>query len=230
MPPHFLSSPSFSPCETRYLKIAGKVCIIRMKKHGFSREISAREKAETEKRMSNRVFVVSGPSGAGIGEILSAVFAARHDLATVTPVTARKMKAGEVNGVGFYFFDLDQWNEKKASGDLLETTEFAGNDYGTSRALVEEQLAAGKSVLLNLELSRAAELKRNWPEAVCLYIEPSPDVLRCRYEASARSSFEVSVRMEAAEKQRALSGFCDAHINSDDLQQATAALCDVIDG
>ena len=229
MPPR-ISSPVFLRANAVLEKSGKSVYHKNEKMHGFSREISAREKAETEKRMSNRVFVVSGPSGAGIGEILSAVFAARHDLATVTPVTARKMKAGEVNGVGFYFFDLEQWNEKKASGDLLETTEFAGNDYGTSRALVEEQLAAGKSVLLNLELSRAAELKRNLPEAVCLYIEPSPDVLRCRYEASARSSFEVSVRMEAAEKQRALSGFCDAHINSDDLQQATAALCAVIDG
>ena len=54
----------------------------------------------------SKLYVLSGPSGAGLGEIVTALFARRKDLCTVTPITARKMKAGEVDGEGFYFYDL----------------------------------------------------------------------------------------------------------------------------
>ena len=178
--------------------------------------------------MSKKLYVVSGPSGAGIRDIVASVFVARGDLCAVTPVTARKMKPGEQDGVGFFFFDLDGWNALKESGDLLECTEFAGNDYGTSRRLVQEKLASGRHVLLTLEIERAAQLKKNMPEAVCVYVEPSPDVLRTRYEAISRSPFEVPVRLETADKQRALSDFCDARIVSDDLDAAAAALSALI--
>ena len=178
--------------------------------------------------MSKKLYVVSGPSGAGIRDIVAAVFAAREDVCAVTPVTARKMKEGEVDGVGFFFYDLEGWNALKESGDLLECTEFAGNDYGTSRRLVEEKLNAGKHVLLNLEVDRAAQIKENMPEAVCVYVEPSPAVLRARYEAIARSPFEVPVRLETADKQRAISDFCDARIASDDLSAAADELSALI--
>ena len=63
--------------------------------------------------MSKKLVVLSGPSGAGLGDIAAAVFAARKDVVPVVPVTARKMKAGETDGVGFYFYDLDGWNALK---------------------------------------------------------------------------------------------------------------------
>ena len=179
---------------------------------------------------TKKLFVVSGPSGAGLKEILGAVMEQRRDLGTVIPVTARKMKAGEQDGVGFYFYDLEGWNAMKESGELLECTEFAGNDYGTSRRLVREQLDAGKNVLLEREPSRAAQIKANMPEAVCVYMEPAdPAVLQARYEAIARSPFEVPVRMEQAEKARQASGFCDERIASDDPAAAVAALNALID-
>ena len=178
--------------------------------------------------MSKKLYVVSGPSGVGISDIAAAVFAAREDVCAVTPITARKMKDGEVDGVGFFFYDLEGWNALKESGDMLECTEFAGNDYGTSRRLVEEKLNGGKHVLLNLEVERAAQIKKNMPEAVCVYIEPSPAVLRTRYEAIARSPFEVPVRLETADKQRAISDFCDARIASDDLSAAADKLSALI--
>lgn len=171
-----------------------------------------------------KLYVLSGPSGAGLGEIVKALFAARPSLRAVTPITARKMKAGEVDGVGFYFFDLEGWSALKESGDLLEATEFAGNDYGTSRKLVQAELEQGHDVLLNLPVERAAQLKRNMPEAVCLYVEPSEAVLKARYAAIARSAFELSVRLEQAEKERALSSFCDGRICSDDSEKALAEI------
>ena len=78
-----------------------------------------------------KLFVVSGPSGVGLGEVIARVVAMRRDLGEVTPITARKMKKGEINGTGFWFYDLEGWNALKESGGILECTEFAGNDYGT---------------------------------------------------------------------------------------------------
>ena len=177
-----------------------------------------------------KLFVLCGPSGAGLSEIVAKLFAARDDVSSVVPVTARKMKDGEEDGVGFYFFDLDGWNTLKETGDLLEAVEFAGNDYGTSRKLVMEQLSSGKNVVLNLAVARAAQVKANMPEAFCVYVAPSDsEVLRARYEKTARSRFEVSARMEMAEKERHLAAFCDAAVFSDDEEEAVKELNALID-
>ena len=179
--------------------------------------------------MSKKLFVVSGPSGAGIRDIVAEAFACREDFSPVVPVTARKMKEGEKDGVGYFFFDLEGWNAMKASGDLLETIEFAGNDYGTSRKLVDECLASGKNALLEMTVERAAELKKNMPEAVCVYIEPSPEVLEARYRALSRSELECSLRLETARREREQSAFCDCRICSDDPAAAAAELCTLPD-
>ena len=68
------------------------------------------------------------------------------------------------------------------------------------------------------------------PAAVCVYVEPSQEVLRERFCQIARSEFEVMVRMAVAERQRANAGFCDAFVNSDDISEAAAALNALIDG
>lgn len=181
--------------------------------------------------MSGTLYVFSGPSGTGVRELVAALFEARADCAAVTPVTARKMKPGEKDGVGYYFYDLDGWQALKARGELLESTVFAGNDYGTSRRLVREKLDAGKNVLLTLEVARAAELKRNMPEAVCLYLEPvDPAELERRCRAASRSAFECRVRLETAARERAASSFCDYRVPTDDMPATARALHALLDG
>ena len=180
--------------------------------------------------MSGKLLVVSGPSGAGIREIVGSVLERRQDIGAVVPVTARKMKAGEQDGVGFYFYDLEGWSALKESGDLLECTEFAGNDYGTSRRLVKEQLENGKHVILSLEPERAAQLKQNMPEAIWVAMAPSAPVLEERYRALSRSAVELSVRLEQAGRQQALLEGCDTRICSDDPVAAARALEALLDG
>jgi len=176
-----------------------------------------------------RLFVITGPSGAGLGEIAESVLSGRSDLAVVTPITARKMKAGDIDGKGLFFFDLEGWQALRDSGDILEETVFAGNDYGTSRRLVEEQLKAGRNVLLQLEIERAAQVKKNMPESVCIYIAPTMPVLQERYEETARNRFEAAVRMSEAERIQALNAFCDNIIISDDIPEAIEKLNSIID-
>ena len=177
-----------------------------------------------------KLFVICGPSGAGLREIVGKGLDGRNDIGNVIPVTARKMKAGEQNGVGFWFYDLEGWNAMKEAGGLLEATEFAGNDYGTSRRLVQEQLDAGKSVVLSLEAARAGQLKANMPEAVCVYMAPSDDaILRARYEKTARSPFEVSARMDVAAKEKQAADFCDCTIFTDSAEDAVRELRALLD-
>ena len=179
--------------------------------------------------MSQKLVILFGPSGVGIGEIAARIFAEREDVVPVVPVTARKMKEGERDGVGFFFYELEDWNAMKASGDLIETTEFAGNDYGTSRRLVEEQFAQGKHVLAERELDRAAQIKKNMPEALCVYVEPSQAVLEERLRALSKSEREFSLRLQTAERLRAEADFCDLRVNSDDIAAAAREIESLLD-
>ena len=179
--------------------------------------------------MSKKLIVLFGPSGAGIGDVAEALFAEREDIVPVVPVTARKKKPGERDGVGFFFYELEEWNAMKAAGDLIETTEFAGNDYGTSRRLIEEQFAEGNNVLVERELERAAQIKRNMPEALCIYVEPSQEVLERRLREISRSERELALRLHTAARLRAESDFCDLRLNSDDVTAAAAAIGHLLD-
>jgi len=144
-------------------------------------------------------------------------------------VTSRRMKEGETDGVGFRFYDLEEWNAMKNAGEFLETTEFAGNDYGTSRALVNELLDAGKNVLLSLEPERAAQVKQSFPASVCIWVEPSNEaLLRERFSQRARSEREIEVRLRTAAEQRASSGFCDLRVADDDPASTLKALNETI--
>ena len=179
----------------------------------------------------SKLYVVTGPSGTGLSDILAELFRRRSDLSAVLPVTSRRMKDGETDGVGFCFYDLDQWNALKESGDLIETTEFAGNDYGTSRTLVNKVLSEGKNALLSLEPERADQIKKNYPEAVCIWVEPSDeDALRQRLSSKTRSEREVEVRLRKAAEQRACSSFCDIRIADDDPDETLRALDTAING
>ena len=179
---------------------------------------------------NKKLIVITGPFGAGLKDIVGEVLDSGTDLTTVTPVTARKMKDGEQNGVGFFFYDLEGWNAMKESGELLECTEFAGNDYGTSRRLVQAELNTGRNVVLNLEAARAKQLKASMPEAVCVYMAPSTDgLLRERYEKTARSPFEVSARMDMAAKEKQTAAFCDRSIFTDDAAEAARELNALLD-
>ena len=176
-----------------------------------------------------KLYVVTGPSGTGLSDTLAELFRLRPDLSAVLPVTSRRMKEGETDGIGFRFYDLEEWKAMKESGGFLETTEFAGNDYGTSRELVNELLNAGKNVLISLEPERAAQVKQNAPESVCIWVEPSSEVLlRERFSQRARSEREIEVRLRTAAEQRSVSGFCDLRIAGDDPSAVLSALNEAI--
>ena len=181
---------------------------------------------------ANKLFVITGPSGAGTGDILEKVLAKSGNTVTVMPVTARKMKEGEINGEGLLFYDLDEWNALIESGDLLECTEMMGNDYGTSRALVLKEFEKGNNVLLETEPERALQIRKNMPEAVCILVYPRDSgVLKERYAQKARSRYELPVRMEVAKRQTEIARlFCEREVDSGDADRACSEIISIING
>jgi guanylate kinase len=107
-----------------------------------------------------------------------------------------------------------------------------GNDYGTSRKLVLNEFDKGKNVIIQTEPDRAAQIKRNMPEAVCILVYPfDSGILKTRYTEKARSSFEVSVRTEVALKQINSSKlFCDREVDSGDADKACKEIISIING
>ena len=131
-----------------------------------------------------RLIVISGPSGAGKSTVVFKAIENREDICFSTSVTTRKPRPGEVDGREYFFVDLDRFKEMVEKDELLEHAVYVANSYGTPRAYVERQMAAGLNVLLDIEVQGARQVHEKMPEAVMIFIvPPSMAELRRRLEA-----------------------------------------------
>ncbi len=117
------------------------------------------------------LFVVSGPSGCGKGTILAEI---RKDPGVFISVSAttRGMRPGETDGVSYHFLTREKFESLIRNDGVLEYAEYCGNYYGTPRQPVEEHLAAGENVILEIEVVGAMKIREKCPEAVFLFIAP----------------------------------------------------------
>lgn len=147
--------------------------------------------------------------------------------------TTRPPRAGEVDGVDYMFVDTDTFDRMVAAGDLLEWAEvFAGTRYGTPRAFVETQLAAGRDVVLEIDVQGAAQVRERAPEAVLILLTPpSMDDLERRLRGrGTEDEGSLAVRLAAAERELAQEGWFDHRIVNDDLERAVAEVAAIIEG
>lgn len=122
-----------------------------------------------------RLFVLSGPSGVGKSTVLERVRELLPGLWYSVSATTRAMRPGEVDGVNYHFVAPERFQELIETGRLLEHAHFAGNWYGTPRDPVEERLAAGEDVLLEIEVQGARQVRSApglGPEAVLIFLAP----------------------------------------------------------
>lgn len=118
------------------------------------------------------LIVLSGPSGAGKGTLLSEVKKMGLDFKLSVSVTTRAPRVGEVEGVNYFFKTKEQVEIMKKNGELLESKEVFGNTYGTSKKFVEDNLNLGNDVVLEIDTQGAFEVKSKKPEAVMIFIVP----------------------------------------------------------
>ena len=141
-------------------------------------------KEMSEKTMSDGLLIViSAPSGAGKTSILFEGLKKHPDVKFSVSATTRKPREGEVDGVNYYFVSDDEFETARIAGDLLEWNTIHGNKYGTMKSIVEEFLENGDSVILDTDTVGAFNIRKQFPEAVLIFIvPPSPEVLRERLE------------------------------------------------
>ena len=139
------------------------------------------------------LIVLSGPSGVGKGTILKEfVEDPELNLAYSVSMTTRGMRPGEVEGVNYNFVDRPAFEQAIKDGELLEYAEFVGNYYGTPKAYVEEQLARGKDVILEIEIQGALKVRRQFPDALLLFVTPpSAEVLKNRLIGRGTETMDV---------------------------------------
>lgn len=173
-----------------------------------------------------QLIVFTGPSGVGKGTLLRSLLASHPELELSISVTTRAPREGEIEGRHYYFVNREQFQELIATGQLLEWAEFAGNFYGTPRTPVEEMIAQGKLVVLEIELEGARQVRETFPGALQLFIlPPSSEELERRIRLRGQDSEEaIARRLHRAQVEIAAADEFDIVIVNDDFDRALEAI------
>jgi guanylate kinase len=179
-----------------------------------------------------RLFVVTGPSGAGKGTLIQKLVAGRSDLAVAVSATTRPLRRGEEDGREYYFLSAEEFQRRVDGGEFLEHVDYvSGHRYGTLREEVDRILASGRSVVLELETRGAKEVQATVPEAVTIFVEPPSfaELERRLRERATESAGEIGERLELARRQAGEAGDFDHVVTNDDVARAVAELGAIVD-
>jgi guanylate kinase len=190
-------------------------------------EMQSQQKLEAQSQQKvGRLMVLSGPSGVGKGTLLNRLRQRHPDLQVSVSATTRQPRAGEINAQHYYFLNKDQFSEMVEKGELLEWAEFAGNCYGTPKAPIEQAIARGQQVILEIELQGARQVRQNFPEAKQIFVmPPSAGSLEKRIRQRGQDSeAAIAKRLAQAQVELAAADEFDFKIVNDDLEAAIAEL------
>ena len=175
---------------------------------------------------SGNLFVISGPSGAGKGTLVARLVQAVDDVWPSVSVTTRDPRPGEVDGVQYYFVSDEEFQRLIDSDGLLEWALYGHHRYGTPKAPVEEHIAQGDQVVLEIDVQGALQVKEKLPSAHLVFIEPpSLEVLEARLRGRGTETEEaIEDRLRTARVELSQKMEYDSRFVNDDLDEATAEL------
>ena len=182
---------------------------------------------------AGKLFIISGPSGAGKTTLLRQVYShCRRPLVESVSATTRKPRQGEIDGVHYHFLTRDEFERRRRNGDFLECFEVFGRGdwYGTLHAEVAPRLAAGKWVVLEIDVQGTLAVLEHYPDAVTIFIEPvSIEELERRLRLrGTETETALQRRLETARREMEQAGLYRHRVTNDDLDAAVVRLCEIL--
>jgi len=177
-----------------------------------------------------KLFILSGPAGAGKGTLRKKLFAEVTDIVYSVSCTTRSIRPGETNGQDYHFISKSDFEDRIKRDEFLEWAEVHGNYYGTSCSYVEQVLNEGHDLLLEIDVQGGQQIKSRLPEAVSIFITvPSLDEIESRLEDRGTETREqLNLRLRNAAREMKHAREYDHVIINDDLQRATNELAELI--
>jgi len=184
--------------------------------------LSTNSGATTKLLTLGKLIVLTGPSGVGKGTLMRLLLSRHPELNYSISATTRSPRPGEVDGKDYYFISRSKFQDLIEEGEFLEWAEFASNLYGTPRKPVIELLESGKSVLLEIELEGARQIRTQFPEVLSIFIlPPNFNELEKRIRGRKKDSeAAISRRLERAKEEIDCAAEFDIQIVNDDLETA----------
>ena len=175
---------------------------------------------------SGVLVVFSGPSGSGKGTVLAEYFKAHPEAAFSVSATTRAPRPGEVDGVNYHFVTRERFEEMIRAGEVLEHTQYNGNYYGSPAGPIRQELAAGRDVVLEIEVEGAMQVRQRFPEAVLIFVAPpSYRELEARLTGRGTESPEqIAGRLAAARREMAMAPRYDYLLVNDRVEDAARRL------
>jgi guanylate kinase len=184
------------------------------------------EAATGANRKTGLVFVISAPSGAGKSTLCRAIRDSFPDLQYSISFTTRPPRHGEQNGVDYHFITTPEFEEGIQTDQWAEWARVHGNYYGTSAGFLDRSLAAGRDIVLDIDIEGTRQILKRHPDSITIFVmPPSMEVLRQRLETRGTDSSEViAVRLKNADNEIAQKDLYRHVIINERLPQAVAEL------
>ena len=179
---------------------------------------------------SGILMVLSGPSGVGKGTVVNKVLESNINIKLSVSATTRKKRAGEIDGVNYYFYSKEEFLKLCEKGEMLEYAQYCGNFYGTPKKPIECWLESGKDVLLEIEVEGAREIRKKCKGCVLVFLlPPSLEVLYNRLkDRGTESESCVRQRLAKAREELMCASFYDYLVVNNEIEKSTSDILSIL--